>query len=378
MVEVIEWIQLAVAVVLLIFSVVVLGILIKYHKLPFNKFWKTRGVFVLATFVWILSLLLGGDQFWNADTGYFSISDNGYSILCQVHTLFTFGVSQPLFFITLLFMIRSKTNARNDLTMYNKHPNRVVMGWSFLWCLPMVAIHLLIVGLNNATSLHDSDFFWTTFDTTSHKCLVPIISTMAFTCFYAIFLVFYIFYSNKFSKSLINKTLLRRMWWSQFIFSLFFPFEVLLRFILIFTTKFQVAAEILSHIFFFIDLIICFVGLLEFALLPVLDAAEYPLLSDSDDTSLIDKRLSKKIATEDGSAIVLDTVTFKAGTDAAQNSYTNLMSDSSSSGILPPSTHSINTSNNHTAPGHNSNNNVSEQQSLEEFRQQMAKYSAHV
>lgn len=37
------------------------------------------------------------------------ITESSYNVVCQVTTLFTFGVSQPLFFIILLFMIRSKT-----------------------------------------------------------------------------------------------------------------------------------------------------------------------------------------------------------------------------------------------------------------------------
>jgi len=365
----IQWIEFIVALLLLLFSIIVFVWVVKFYALPFNKFWKTRAMFVVATFVWVISLLLGRKTFWNAPHGFFSVTENGYEQLCQVTTLFTYGVSQPLFFITLLFMIRSKTNASNDFNLYNKHPNRVVMGWSMLWTLPMIIIHVIIIILNN-TSLSDTTFFWRTFNTSSSSCVVPIISTMAFTCFYVIFLAFYIFYSNKFGKTLINKRLLQRLWWSQIFFALFLPFEVLLRFILIFTTKFQVAAEVLSHIFFFIDLIICLVGLLEFALFPVLDAAEFPLTNDMTD-SLLDKSSSRKSRSVEHAAIVLDSVVLQAN----RSSSTNLMSNTSTTSSLPYTLtdKEINSS---VKPAYNSS--INEQQSVEEFRKQMARYSSNV
>jgi len=374
-VSAIQWIEVIVALLLLIFNVVVFVWVVKFWALPFNKFWKTRAMFVVATFVWILSLILGRDQFWSTG-GFFFISEHGYNVVCEVTTLFTYGISQPLFFITLLFMIRSKTNASNDLDMYNKHPNRGVISWSLVWTSPMIIIHIIIVGLNNS-SRKDSDFFWTTYDSTSGKCVVPIISTMAFTCFYAIFLVCYIFYSRKFSKTLINKRLLRRVWWSQVFFSLFFPFEVLLRFILIFTTRFQVAGTVLSHIFFFIDLIICLVGLLEFSLFPVLDAAEFPLSSDLYD-NLLDKRSYRKSHAVDHSAIILDNVSFEAKKQPSTAAilHTSALATSSmpSSSSPPSSIKPLNVKNGPGAVSAYNNNNVNDN-NVEEFRKQMARYS---
>jgi len=359
-------------------------------------------MFVVAIFVWILSLLLGRQQFWdwNSSAGFFAIKEEGYQALCQITTLFTFGVAQPLAFITLLFMIRSKTNASNGLDLYNKHPNRKVMMWSWLWAFPMIAIHLIIVGLNNA-SYEDPKYFWTTFSTSSKQCVVPLISTIAFTCFYGTFLVFYIFYSNKFSRTLINKRLRHRLWLSQIFFSLFFPFEVLLRFILTLTTQIQVAAEVLSHIFFFIDLIICLVGLLEFALFPVLDAAEFPLIDVLTD-SLLDK-VSRK-SRPGVEPIQLDNISVQvkkpsssgdlkssSGAGAGAGAAGAGASASAGAGAVAGAVAGVGAGagNNTTtqAPLTKSpsnympaytNGSLNEQQSVEEFRKQMARYSSNV
>lgn len=235
--------------------------------------------------------------------------------------------------------------------------NRIdVIMWSVIWTVPMIAIHLLLVGLNTASSLKGSSYFWTTFDRDTRQCLVPIISTMAFTCFYAIFLVFYIFYSKKFAETLINRRLQQRVRFSQIFFALFFPFEVLLRFILAFLTKYQTATEVLGHIFFFMDLAICLVGLLEFALFPVLDATEYPLMDDAAVTLLGNITPRGRTGPDGGGAIVLNAGTIKSVSSSTSSgkSSTSLLTDRNS---IQPLNLNVNGA------------------SIEDFKKQMADFS---
>jgi len=277
--DAIEYVQLVITLIFLAFVGVVAGFVIHFSNLEFNRFWKSRIIFISSSFVWILSLLFGRDQLWNLTTGLFPIQESHYRGLCQAHIILSYGLSQPLFFLTVLFLVRLQS--RNVDLSYVTSPNGGILYWTLIWCGPMIAVHVLIVGLNYSHSISEQyPLFWTTFDTTNSLCVVPIISTLAFAVFYTIFLIFYLFWSNKFAGTLVNRRLRKRVQWSQFFFVIFFPFEVLLRVVLIFITKYQVATNVLSHVFFFIDLIICVAGVLEFALLPTVEAADYPLLAD--------------------------------------------------------------------------------------------------
>jgi len=157
--------------------------------------------------------------------------------------------------------------------------------------------------------------------------------------------------------------------------------------------------------FFFIDLVVCTVGILEFSLLPVLDASEDPLSDDAEnssvelmntaDTSFASKRASNRrphTRTDNGThsaVIFLDHVALNTGvatgstsSSSSTNSATNLLFTNHHKYIqdnsIKSSSSSINSnSSSDNSSGSSYNNKNINELSVEEFRKQMAKYSSY-
>jgi len=272
--EVLAWIQLGITLFFLVFLVGVFACVLKYYNLEFNGFWKTRAAIVGICILWTLCLLLGRQQLWKPGDGLLSVSDSRYEGLCRAYVFLTFGCWQPLYFLAILMMLRSK--ARSKLQLYTESPNKDVLRWSLMWCVPVFVVHIIILALSG---VHESNpIVWSTYSSTYHHCVIPLLSTGAFAVFYACFIVFYGFASIKLFTRLINRNLRYRVRWTQLFFVFFFPFEIFIRLILLFVPKYEKAFESLYHTFFFIDLIVCAVGVIEFVLMPVLDAASVPLM----------------------------------------------------------------------------------------------------
>lgn len=271
--EVLGWIQLGLTLFFLVFLVGVLISVVRYYNLEFNGFWKTRAAIVGICILWTLCLLLGRQQLWRPSDGLLSVSDSRYEGLCRAYVFLTFGIWQPLYFLAILMMLRSK--ARSKLQLYTESPNKDVLRWSLTYCIPVVVVHIIILALSD---VHESNpIVWSTYSSTYHHCVIPLLSTGAFAVFYACFIVFYGFASIKLFTRLINRNLRYRVRWTQLFFVFFFPFEIFIRLVLLFISKYEKAYESLYHTFFFIDLIVCAVGVIEFVLLPILDAVSVPL-----------------------------------------------------------------------------------------------------
>lgn len=106
--EVLEWIQLALTLAFLVVLVGILVAVLRNHKLEFNVLWKTRAFIVGIAIMWVLSLLLGRQQLWRPDGGLLDTSNQRYEELCRAYVFLTFGLWQPLFFLTILMILRSK------------------------------------------------------------------------------------------------------------------------------------------------------------------------------------------------------------------------------------------------------------------------------
>lgn len=282
--EVLGWIQLSLTLAFLVFLVGVLIGVVRYYNLEFNGFWKTRAAIVGICILWTLSLLLGRQQLWRPGDGLLSVSDTRYEEMCRAYVFLTFGIWQPLYFLAILMMLRSK--ARSKLQLYTENPNKDVLRWSLTWCIPVFIVHVIILALSD---VHESNpIVWSAYTRTYHHCVIPLLSTGAFAVFYACFIVFYGFASIKLFTRLINRNLRYRVRWTQLFFVFFFPFEIFIRLILLFISKYEDAYEALYHTFFFIDLIVCAVGVIEFVLLPILDAASVPLMKGVTATAVKD------------------------------------------------------------------------------------------
>ncbi|EGC34454.1 hypothetical protein DICPUDRAFT_153350 [Dictyostelium purpureum] len=288
-------IEFIVALVVLLFLIGVIAIITKNRHIEFNQYWKSRTLIASSAFIWVIFLLLGNEYLWSSKEGIFGVKESHSRAICALHVFFTVGLAEPLFFLIFLFTIKSKTNqdkensnTQNNLRSNGSHrmemiknkwfrfqePNTYVYVWSLVCTLPLVIIHLilLILDATDVTEPRGNQYLFTVYDSKEQKCSVPIISTGAFAVFFVIFLFFFVIVSRNFSKSIINRSLINRIRILQFSFVAFLPLEVAIRVVLIFTTNIGDATPALFNAFFFVDIIVLLIGVLEFALFPILDS----------------------------------------------------------------------------------------------------------
>ncbi|EGG24274.1 hypothetical protein DFA_06424 [Cavenderia fasciculata] len=268
---VLGWIEFIVALLVLIFIAFVSHTIYKTRHLEFNKYWRSRLLICGSAFVWVIALLLGNDFLWRPNEGLFGSNEAYYKYICNIHVFFTVGSAEPLFFVVFLFIIKSKTSQKGN-SLYMEDPNYYVFKWSILCTIPIVIVHIIILILDSSSISEPRQLFWTTYDSERGKCAVPIISTAAFAIFFVIFLLFFFVITNRFSKTILNRNLINRIRLSLGSFVLFLPLEVAIRVVLIFTLKFGNTSLGLFHAFFFVDVAVALVAILEFALFPVLDS----------------------------------------------------------------------------------------------------------
>jgi len=274
--QVLGIIEFVVGLLVLLFLVLVSFVIVRNRDIEFNKLWRSRLFLTCSAFVWVVFLLLGNEYLWNNVDGIFKINPSHSKAVCSLHVFFTVGSSEPLFFLIFLFILKSKTSDKNQ-NLYINDPNYYVYKWSLLWTIPLIVIHLVVLILDASSVSEPQKLFWTVYDQDNSKCAVPIISTAAFAIFFVLFLLFFLFLSRKFSKSIINRVLINRIRLLQLSFILFLPLEVAIRVVLIFTLKFGDTSKALFHAFFFVDIIVLLIGILEFAFFPVIDSLGFGL-----------------------------------------------------------------------------------------------------
>ncbi|KAF2074218.1 hypothetical protein CYY_004464 [Polysphondylium violaceum] len=274
--QVLGIIEFVVGLLVLLFLVLVSFVIVRNRHIEFNKLWRSRLFLTCSAFVWVVFLLLGNEYLWNSTDGIFNINPDHSKAVCSLHVFFTVGSSEPLFFLIFLFILKSKTSDKNQ-NLYINDPNYYVYKWSLLWTIPLILIHLMILILDASSVNEPKKLFWTVYDKENFKCAVPIISTASFAIFFVLFLLIFVFLSRKFSKTIINRVLINRMRLLQFTFISFLPLEVAIRVVLIFTLDIGETSIALFHAFFFVDIAVILIGILEFAFFPVIDSLGFGL-----------------------------------------------------------------------------------------------------
>ncbi|KYQ88144.1 hypothetical protein DLAC_11394 [Tieghemostelium lacteum] len=272
--EVLGIIELVIGLLVLVFLAYVTWVIVNFRFNEFNRYWKSRTLICASAIVWVVFLLLGNEYLWNSTEGIFNIRSKYSNAICALHVFFTVGSSEPLFFLIFLFIIKSKTSDKNQ-TLYIEDPNKYVYTRALLWTIPLIVIHIVILILDASSISEPRKLFWTVYDKEGSKCAVPIISTACFAIFFVIFLFFFTLLSRTFSRTVINRILIGRLRLLQFAFIAFLPLEVAIRVVLIFTLNLGNTSIALFHAFFFVDIAVVLIAVLEFAFFPVSDELGY-------------------------------------------------------------------------------------------------------
>lgn len=199
-----------------------------HHLQRFNSLWTVR--FLLVAFIasWALNELLRLSFFRRRYLYPFlpSLTSLHQSTLCQLHALFSLGLFQPCFLITLLYLINASAK--------NRTPHDYgAIAFLLLVSMPIFFLHLFIVFYTpfkdelppafNQSYLVIQDGF----DNATVLCAYPLLSSIAFSGFGIGYMLCFLFSCWKVASMVINKSLRIRVYALAFTIIISLPSQVI-------------------------------------------------------------------------------------------------------------------------------------------------------
>ncbi|KAJ5077696.1 plasminogen activator inhibitor [Anaeramoeba ignava] len=209
-----QWITFSLSVLAILCIIGLIFFILQKRKRSFNKIWHFRVNLALTGLIWLLSILLSATFFWS-EKGFFPLSETGHKIACLVTLTISRGFAQPFLFLLIFFLlqIRMKTQTFNISKTSKKSCLR-----SLLFILPMLAVQGILIAVN--VTQEKSNVVYNIYDYDNSRCIIPIVSTLAFAIFSFFFLFFFLFRIIKFAGTLKNESFRSRLFFVMWIFIL--------------------------------------------------------------------------------------------------------------------------------------------------------------
>ena len=278
-------------------------VIFHYRNCEFNKLWKVRVVLTLDSLLWVLSASLRNAALWHPEYGIVRGSPALQSAFCNAHLVLSYGIAEPLFFVLIVFLVRSRSRP----TLPN---NASILVSSIAWTLPMLLIQVCIILLQLADPFVSSIllpqlFFFSlfsTYDAVTSTCQIPFITMAGLVFGSVIYLIVFQWIGRRFSKLILNHRLRNRFRILRWDMVVFVILALALRGIVPFLVTIDWAKLFILHVHFYLILLSCICILWLLIVRPIRDIASNGLLrikvpTESDD----DEQEGETLDDEDGS-----------------------------------------------------------------------------
>eukprot|EP00736_Rhodelphis_marinus_P007055 Rmarinus@m.29572 len=180
---------------------------------PFTKISSIRYALLLISVIWTLACLLEASYIWHED-GWLSQDFDVYKQLCRLHTVTAYGLAEPMFYITILSILRRQYRSNPE-----NHDETPSIAWVFLWASPIFLCQIVIVGVEMLSSswsmadeLKDKDeYVFLPYDETYQSCVVPYASVVVSILFVLVFCVAFRIFASSVESKLLNRALRKRL-----------------------------------------------------------------------------------------------------------------------------------------------------------------------
>ncbi|XP_042385058.1 uncharacterized protein LOC121976784 [Zingiber officinale] len=202
--------------------------------------------------------------------------------VCKIYILFNLGFSEPSVFLTLVFLLRASLQKRDSGTL-SQGWNKKTIGYIFLYCLPIFVLQLILnfAGprlFNESKSsgrLRKDNYFTKTsvlVGDDDYVCTYPLFSTIVLGLFHAALISYVVCIGIRVYISVINKHLLRRLYWLVPSIIISLPVRVLLLGFSIIPQPGSVGYELIVFLAFLIMLFCAVIGIIILVYLPATDS----------------------------------------------------------------------------------------------------------
>ncbi|XP_074571106.1 uncharacterized protein LOC141827692 [Curcuma longa] len=240
----------------------------------FNGPWATRIFLVILAVCWSLSEIA---RLSFLKRLIFSLT--WQRSLCKLYILFNLGFSEPSVFLTMIFLLRASLQKRDSGTL-SQGWNKKTIGYIFIYCLPYFIMQLALAfagpklfRINKSSGRKDKYFTKANILIGDQcVCIYPLFSTILLGIFHAVLIIYIVCIGMRVYLSVVNKQLLRRLYWlvSSVIFSL--PVRLLLLGFSVLPQPGHLAYELIVFLAFLIMLFCTAIGITTLVYLPVADS----------------------------------------------------------------------------------------------------------
>ncbi|KAG6503379.1 uncharacterized protein LOC121984448 [Zingiber officinale] len=201
--------------------------------------------------------------------------------VCKIYIIFNLGFSEPSVFLTLVFLLRASLQKR-DLGTLSVGWNKKTVRCIILYSLPILVTQLILNFAgprlfnesNSGGRLRKNNYFTkaSVLVGDDYVCTYPLLSTIVLGLFHAALISYVVCIGIRVYMSVINKQLLRRLYWlvSSIIISL--PVRVLLLGFSVLPQPGTLAYELIVFLAFLIMLFCTVIGIIVLVYLPVADS----------------------------------------------------------------------------------------------------------
>ncbi|XP_042440773.1 uncharacterized protein LOC122026193 isoform X1 [Zingiber officinale] len=241
----------------------------------FNGPYTTRIFLVIIAICWSLSEI-ARLSFLKRSLGF---SLTWQRTLCKLYILFNLGFSEPSVLLTILFLLRASLQKRESGAL-SWGWNKKTIGYIFIFSLPIFLMQLTLgfagprlFRITKGSGKKDKYFTKASVLVGENCiCIYPLFSTILLGIFHAVLVSYITCIGMRVYSSVINKQLLRRIFWlvSSVIFSL--PARVLLLGFSVLPQSGNLTCELIVFLAFLNMLFCTVVGIIVLVYLPVADS----------------------------------------------------------------------------------------------------------
>lgn len=244
-----------------------------HHLQRFNSLWTVR--FLLVTFIslWALNELLRLSFFRRRYLYPYlpSLPSLHQSTLCKLHALFSLGLFQPCFLITLLFLINASANQKTPRDL-------AAVAFLLLVSMPIFLLHTFIVFYKPFNDKLPAAFTQSyliikqDFDNATVLCSYPLLSSMAFAAFGLGYILCFLFSCWKVASMVINKSLRVRVYSLASTILISLPLQIIFLGLSGLWTPDQPAYSVLALVVFFTTFLCAAAGEGILVIVPIADS----------------------------------------------------------------------------------------------------------
>lgn len=234
----------------------------------FNAVWAVRIMLITCAMLWGLIELLRLPLLRHKGAPFHSLGLQWQAILCQAHTVLSFGVMEPCFFLTALFLVQG--SIRDAPFERFRKWNQKTISLILVCCLPVLGLQASLVITNSRVPPEGKVLGLPAYFSRSYirepqqeneaVCTLPLMSTLVLGLFSCIYNCCFLWQGCQMVALVINKRLQIRVWGLVLSLAILLPVQVFFMGLSVLSMPGNILFELMAFLGFLTILVCILVG----------------------------------------------------------------------------------------------------------------------